>query len=61
MGKSLVAAARLPAGHRLSREDIAIKSPGGGVPPFELDRMLGQLLRRAVDEDEFLAFEDLSD
>jgi N-acetylneuraminate synthase/sialic acid synthase len=61
MGKSLVAAARLPAGHRLSREDIAIKSPGGGVPPFELDRMLGKLLRRAVDEDESLAFEDLRD
>jgi N-acetylneuraminate synthase/sialic acid synthase len=61
MGKSLVAAAKLPAGHRLSLEDIAIKSPGGGVPPFELDRMLGKLLRRAVDEDEFLAFEDLRD
>ena len=60
MGKSLVAAAPLPAGHRLRREDIAVKSPGGGVPPFELDRMLGKVLRRAVDEDEPLAFELLS-
>jgi N-acetylneuraminate synthase/sialic acid synthase len=61
MGKSLVAAASLPAGHRLRREDIAIKSPGGGVPPFELDRMLGRRLVRAVEEDEFLAFQDLGD
>jgi len=33
MSKKLVAARDLPAGHRLTHSDIAIKSPGDGLPP----------------------------
>ena len=39
MGKKLVAARDLPAGHVLPREDVAMKSPGDGLPPYELDRV----------------------
>ena len=42
MGKKLVAARDLPAGHVLREEDIAAKSPGDGLPPYELDRLLGR-------------------
>ena len=46
MGKSLVLARGLRAGHVLAREDIAIKSPGGlGLPPYELESLLGRQLR----------------
>jgi N-acetylneuraminate synthase/sialic acid synthase len=54
MGKKLVAAQDLPAGHLLTARDIAIKSPGDGLPPYELDRILGRTLRRAVRADESL-------
>jgi N-acetylneuraminate synthase/sialic acid synthase len=60
MGKQLVAARDLPAGHVLGEDDVAVKSPAdGGLPPYELDRVLGCRLLRAVGEDEALALEAL--
>lgn len=59
MGKSLVAARALPAGHRLTAADIAIKSPAGGLPPYELDRLIGRTLSRAVAEDDAFEAADL--
>jgi N-acetylneuraminate synthase/sialic acid synthase len=52
MGKSLVASRDLPAGHVLSIDDIAMKSPGGGLPPYELERLVGCVLPSAVQEDD---------
>jgi sialic acid synthase len=52
MGKTLVAGRHLPAGHVLTAEDLAIKSPGGGLPPHELGRLVGRRLRKALDPDE---------
>lgn len=52
MGKSLVAARDLPAGHVLTLDDIAMKSPGGGIPPYELDRLVGKELPAAVATDD---------
>jgi sialic acid synthase len=48
MSKKLVAAADLPAGHVLRDEDIAAKSPGDGLPPREIDRLVGRRLRYPV-------------
>lgn len=59
MGKSLFAAGALPAGHVLTATDVAIKSPGDGIPPYEIDRVVGRKLLRAVTEDEQLKIEDL--
>ena len=59
MGKSLVAARDLQAGHRLTEKDAAIKSPSGGLPPFERDRVLGRTLRRSLGEDDYILFENL--
>jgi len=61
MGKKLVAAHDLPAGHLLTKEDIAIKSPNNGLPPFELNRVLGKSLRNSLVTDENITLEDLSD
>ena len=52
MGKKLVAAADLEAGHRLTRQDIAIKSPGDGIPPAELDSVLGKVLLEPLSADD---------
>ena len=60
MGKKLVAARELPAGHVLAAGDVAIKSPAdGGVPPYELDNVLGRRLVRALGVDENVTFEVL--
>lgn len=51
MGKKLVAARDLPAGHVLERHDVAAKSPGDGLPPYELERVVGRKLRRPLAAD----------
>jgi N-acetylneuraminate synthase/N,N'-diacetyllegionaminate synthase len=52
--RSLVAARPLPAGHRLAAVDVAVKRPGTGIPPGQLDRVVGRRLSRAVAADELL-------
>ncbi len=49
MQKKLVAARDLPAGHVLTADDIAMKSPGDGLPPYEFDNILGMRLTSAAD------------
>jgi sialic acid synthase SpsE len=61
MGKKLVAARDLAAGHVLTREDIAMRSPGDGVPPYELDRFIGRTLRHPIGEETALTFEVLEE
>jgi N-acetylneuraminate synthase/sialic acid synthase len=60
MGKKLVAARDLPANHLLTRKDIAIKSPNDGLPPYEIEHVIGRKTLRSLKEDENLAFKDLS-
>jgi sialic acid synthase len=59
MSKSLVAAKALPAGHKLTKKDVAIKSPSGGLPPFEYDNVIGKTLKSPLSEDAHILFENL--
>jgi sialic acid synthase len=53
MGKKLVAARELSAGHVLAPDDLLAKSPADeGMPPYELDGLLGRTLARPLEEDE---------
>jgi N-acetylneuraminate synthase/sialic acid synthase len=61
MAKKLVAARDLPAGHVLDHDDVAMKSPGDGLPPYELGRILGRRLRRPLVQDTALTFEVLAE
>ena len=60
MGKSLVVARDLPSGHILGPNDIVMKSPGGGIPPYDVNKVLGRVTLRPLMEDDFLTFEVLS-
>ena len=42
MGKKIVAARELPAGHAIRREDLTVKCPGDGLPPHEIDKVVGR-------------------
>jgi N-acetylneuraminate synthase/sialic acid synthase len=55
MGKSLYAARALSKGHLLKSSDIVMKSPGGGLPPYELDRLVGRRLAVDVREEQPLS------
>ncbi len=60
MGKKLVAAHPLAAGHVLAQGDLVAKSPAdGGLPPYELDGLLGRQLVRALTVDEDIALADV--
>ena len=60
MGKKIVAARDLPAGHTLRREDLAIKSPGDGLQPYEIDKVIGRVTRQAINEDDDISIEVLN-
>jgi N-acetylneuraminate synthase/sialic acid synthase len=60
MGKKLVAARDLPAGHAVTEGDLVARSPAdGGLPPYELDDLLGRKLARSLVADEAIAAEDV--
>ncbi len=60
MGKKLVAASELEQGHVLTANDLAIRSPAdGGLPPYELDRLVGRRLRRRLSFEDFVTFDDV--
>ena len=60
MGKSLVVARDLPVNHVLAAADIVMKSPGGGIPPYDLEKVIGRVTLKPLYEDDFLAYEMLS-
>ena len=60
MGKKLVATRDLPVGHVLTAEDLAARSPAdGGLPPYELDDLLGRRLTRPLMVDHALVTDDV--
>ncbi|HLG54991.1 MAG TPA: N-acetylneuraminate synthase family protein [Vicinamibacterales bacterium] len=60
MGKSLVVARNLPSGHVLTADDIVMKSPGGGIPPYDIDKVIGRTTLTSLHLDDFLSFDVLS-
>lgn len=57
--RSLVAARDVADGAVLTRDDIAIKRPGTGVPVHDLEHVVGRRVVRAVGADEVLTWADL--
>ena len=59
MAKSLVTNKLLKKGHKLKIDDLAIKSPGGGMPPYKLKSLIGKVIKRDLEEEEIITIEDL--
>ena len=57
MGKKLVAARDLRAGHTLTAADVGIKSPGDGLPPYYLDQIVGQTLLQDLRADQSITLD----
>jgi sialic acid synthase len=61
MAKKLVTARALPAGQVLGHDDIVTKSPGDGLPPYEIHKFVGRALRQPVEEETTLTYELLEE
>lgn len=59
MGKKLVAAEDLRAGHVLTQDDVVPKSPGDGLQPYHLPEVLGRRLRVPLMRDDDICLADL--
>ena len=57
--KSLVAAGDLPAGHILIEGDLVAKKPGDGVAVNELSKFIGRALKRHLQRDEKIDWNDI--
>jgi sialic acid synthase len=53
MSKSIVASRSLKKNHKIIFEDLAFKSPGGGMKPFEYTLLLGKKLKKDIEQDDF--------
>ena len=60
MGKKLVASRSLKKGTILSDGDITIKSPNDGLSPYEWDNVIGLELKKDLQKDDNILFEDLN-
>jgi N-acetylneuraminate synthase/sialic acid synthase len=57
MGKSLYTAHALKAGSIISEQDIVLKSPGGGLPPYQLLEIIGRKLVTDLGSEEQILLE----
>lgn len=57
--KSVAAVVDLPEGAVLTRESLTTKKPGSGIPPADLNSLIGRRLRHAVRADRLLRWEDV--
>jgi N-acetylneuraminate synthase len=61
LGKSLVATADIPANTPISRSMLTSKSPGLGLSPQFVDKLIGRKLPRAIARDEMFRQSDIED
>lgn len=58
--QSLVATRAIAAGEVISLDDLTIKRPGTGIPPWALDRVVGARTARAIGADMPIQADDLA-
>ncbi len=59
LGKSVVAARELPEGTVIKAQDLLVRSPGQGLPPIHLPRLIGHKTRRSMKADDYFFLSDL--
>ena len=57
--KSVVSSREIPAGAVISREMLAVKKPGTGIPARRLDEVVGLRARRSIPADSVLTDDDV--
>lgn len=58
-GKSLMAASDIRAGSRVTREMVKVQGPGKGLAPNRISDLMGKVMHRNLQKDDFFLEEDL--
>ena len=61
MRRSVIATRDLKAGTVLVRDDLDVKRPGTGIPPTEMEGLVGKTLKRDVEADTLFYQDDFMD
>ena len=59
MRKSIVVKKKIKKNEVLSLENITIKSPGLGIHPYEISKIIGKKANKDLREDDYINYEDL--
>lgn len=60
MGKSIYTKKSLPTGTVLTGKNMCIKSPGGGLPPYYWNELIGKKLKTSLEEEMLIRMEDIA-
>ena len=60
MAKSIVARKNIEPNTRLSKDHLSFKSPGGGLKPYEIKKVLGKLTNKKLFKDDCIKLKDLT-
>ncbi|MCX6938286.1 MAG: N-acetylneuraminate synthase family protein [Verrucomicrobia bacterium] len=58
--KSVILREARPAGHRITADDVYLARPASGIPPREMQAVIGAVLARDVEAESVLRWEDVS-
>jgi sialic acid synthase SpsE len=58
--RSVTLARAVKAGQELAAEDLLLRRPATGIPPRDLEKVIGKRVKRALDAGAVLRWEDLS-
>ncbi len=59
MYKSIVSAGNFKKGHVLNYKSLAFKSPGGGLKPYEYEKLLNKKLKKDLSKDDLITNKDV--
>lgn len=57
--RSVVVYRDLPAGHKITADDLEAKRPGDGLSPTEYEKLIGKKLKKAMQQDEQITLKDV--
>ncbi len=57
--RSIYSVSNLKRNHKIRKEDIVYKRPGGGIPPYETNKIIGLTLKKNIKEDQQIKFKHL--
>jgi N-acetylneuraminate synthase len=57
--RSVVAKMRFEMGHVITSSDLALKKPGGGTSPAQMHSLVGRVLTRSIEKDEWITDADV--
>ena len=61
LAKSVIAKRKILKGDIISENDLDIKSPGKGLPPYRKGELVGKIAKRVIDEGDFFFEDDIEE